>query len=76
MKLDAYSVTDLKLGYLLKTNKIQGLRFGLSFNNLFNAKYCSNAYGYSGIYGGKRVNEVFYFPQATFNVLANVRYEF
>ena len=76
MKLDAYCVTDLKLGYLLKTNKIQGLRLGLTFNNLFNAKYCSNAYGYSGIYGGKRVNEVFYFPQATFNVLANVRYEF
>lgn len=76
MKLDAYCVSDLKLSYLINKEKIKGLRFGLAVNNIFNAKYCSNAYGYSGIYDGVRQNEVFYFPQATINLLANIMYEF
>ncbi|MCB9018153.1 MAG: TonB-dependent receptor [Prevotellaceae bacterium] len=76
MKLDSYMVSSLQLGYTLKVDNARNIRFGLMVNNLFNEKYCSHAYGYSGIYGGQRVDEVFYFPQATTNVLANVTYTF
>ncbi len=46
-------------------------------NNLFNAEYESNGYGYSYMdtWSGPapvRIDEAYYFPQAPLNVLANV----
>ena len=44
--------------------------------NLFNAKYCSNGYGYSYMWDGERYDEAYYFPQAPLHVLANVTIKF
>ena len=57
------------------------MRLGLLVNNLFNAEYESNGYGYSYMdtWSGPapvRIDEAFYFPQAPLNVLANVTVRF
>ena len=60
----------------LAASKIGSVRFGVQINNLFNTEYCNNGYGYSSIVGGVREDSAFYFPQAMFNVLANVTVRF
>ena len=67
-----------KDGYLAEAiiSKIGSVRFGVQINNLFNTEYCNNGYGYSSIVGGVREDSAFYFPQAMFNVLANVTVRF
>ena len=76
MKLDAYCVTNLNLGYTLQTKAIRSIRFGVQIYNLFNSKYCSNGYGWSEAYEGERTDHAFYFPQAPFHALANVTVNF
>lgn len=79
LTLPRYCVSDLNLGYTLKTNKIKSVRFGILINNLFNAKYCSAGYGGSYLMGDTidtRASWAYYFPQATTNVLANVTVRF
>lgn len=76
LSLDDYCVTNLNLGYELATSKVGSVRFGVQINNLFNTEYCNNGYGYSSIVGGVREDSAFYFPQAMFNVLANVTVRF
>ena len=76
LSLDDYCVTNLNLGYELAASKIGSVRFGVQINNLFNTEYCNNGYGYSSIVGGVREDSAFYFPQAMFNVLANVTVRF
>ena len=71
--LAAYFVNNLSVKYALKLNKIKGIDFQLMANNLFNAKYSSNAYTWYSYYlDGVRVNESRFFPQAGINFLASV----
>ena len=76
LSLDAYCVTNLNLGYTLKTKAEREVRFGLAINNLFSTLYESNGYGYSYMWEGERYDEAFYFPQAPINFLANVTVNF
>ena len=76
LTLDSYCVTNLDLGYKLSLPTTRSVRFGLCIYNLFNAKYCSNAYGYSYMWDGVRYDEAYYFPQAPLHVLANVVVKF
>ena len=76
LTLDSYCVTNLDLGYKLSLPTARSVRFGLCIYNLFNAKYCSNAYGYSYMWDGVRYDEAYYFPQAPLHVLANVVVKF
>ncbi|MBQ6940647.1 MAG: TonB-dependent receptor plug domain-containing protein [Alistipes sp.] len=76
LSLDAYCVTNLNLGYSLKTKAEREVRFGLAVNNLFSTLYESNGYGYSYMWEGERYDEAFYFPQAPINFLANVTVNF
>ena len=76
LSLDAYCVTNLNLGYTLKTAAEREVRFGLVINNLFSTLYESNGYGYSYMWDGERYDDAFYFPQAPINVLANVTLNF
>ena len=77
MVIDRYCVSNLDLAYTVHTRKIGAVRFGLRINNLFNAEYCNNGYGYSSAFEtGERLDETFYFPQAPLNVLANVTVNF
>ena len=78
LSLDAYCVTNLNLGYTLRTRAARSVRLGLAVYNLFNAEYSNNGYGYSGHFqsDGSRADTAFYFPQAPLNVLANVTVKF
>ena len=81
LSLDAYCVTNLNLAYTFRTRSARSVRLGLLINNLFNAEYESNGYGYSymGTWSGPapvRIDEAYYFPQAPLNVLANVTVKF
>lgn len=76
LTLDAYCVSSVDLSYTLPLGNKRDIRFGVLLNNLFNSLYCSNAFAYSAIYSGQRYDEAYYFPQAGFNALANVRFNF
>ncbi len=76
LSLDAYCVTNLDLGYTLRTKAEHSVRFGLRVENLFSTLYESNGYGYSYMWDGERYDEVYYFPQAPINFLANVTINF
>lgn len=76
MMLDAYCVTNLDLGYTLRAKAVRSVRFGLKINNLFDAEYESNGYGWSEAYEGVQTDHAYYFPQAPLHVLANVTVRF
>ena len=79
LRLDPYTVADLHLAYTLSSKRVTRVRFGVALNNLFNAEYCSNGYGGSWLEGATladRKSWAYYFPQAKFNVLANVTVNF
>ncbi len=78
LSLDAYTYTDINASYTIKTKMFKEICLGASINNVFNKKYCSNAYIYDsgtskadGDWYDKR-----YFPQATRNFLANLTISF
>lgn len=78
LSLEAYTCTDLSASYTFKMKGIKSFRFGISINNLFDKKYCSNAYIYDS--GTSKADGDWYdnryFPQATRNFLANVTLSF
>ncbi|MBR3847409.1 MAG: TonB-dependent receptor [Alistipes sp.] len=76
LTLDSYCVTDLNLGYTLRSQAAKEVRFGLQIFNLFDATYESNGYGYSYMWDGVRYDEAFYFPQAPLHLLANITVKF
>lgn len=76
LSLDAYTVTNLNLGYSIRTKAEREVRFGVAINNLFSTLYESNGYGYSYMWDGERYDDAFYFPQAPINFLANVTVNF
>ena len=76
LTLDGYCVTNLELAYTLPSRAAKSVRLGVILYNLLNASYCSNGYGYSYMWGNKRCDEAYYFPQAPLHVLANVSVKF
>ena len=81
LSLGRYCVTNLNLGYTFRTRAARSVRLGLQINNLFNAEYESNGYGYSYMDTWseptpRRIDMAYYFAQAPLNVLANVTVKF
>ena len=81
MMLDGYCVSDLNLGYTMKTKSAKSVRFGLMIYNVFDRTYEGNGYGWSDGYiddNGKECvsHHAFYFPQAPINALANITVKF
>jgi iron complex outermembrane recepter protein len=74
-KLDAYFVNDVKLSFLIKSDLFKELEFNLSFNNIFDRKYISNAWIYKGYVEetGLVTMDDGYFPQAGGHFLAGFR---
>jgi iron complex outermembrane receptor protein len=62
LKLDAYTVNDLRARYLVHAEKIGDIEFNILINNVFNVLYESNGYAYDG--------SPYYYPQAGTNVMA------
>ncbi|MEP7171092.1 MAG: TonB-dependent receptor, partial [Bacteroidota bacterium] len=75
-KLKPYSISDLRLGYTLKTKLVKEIGFGILINNIFNHLYESNGYSYSYISGEKEIAENFYYPQSGINILGQVSLKF
>jgi iron complex outermembrane receptor protein len=74
--LDAYYITNFTASY--STSKLFGkqITFGLLVNNLFNHEFENNGYTWGYIFGGKRVVENFYVPQAGVNFLGRITVKF
>ncbi|MES2590286.1 MAG: TonB-dependent receptor [Bacteroidota bacterium] len=75
-KLDAFFVNDLRINYSFKTKYIREIGIIVAVNNLFSEKYESNGYTWGYIYGGQRIAENFYYPQAGVNYMAGLSFKF
>jgi iron complex outermembrane receptor protein len=58
--------------YTIKEVLFKEITLGLMVNNVFNELYENNGYTWGYIYGGERIVENFYYPQAGRNLLARV----
>ena len=74
--LKPYCVTNLNLSYCFHTKPVKDIELFFRINNLFNAKYESNAWIYRYYYGGEECYDDGYFPQATINFMGGVRIKF
>lgn len=75
-KLDAFFVNDLRINYSIKVKHMREIAFTLAANNLFNELYEPNGYTWGYIYGGQRIVENFYYPQAGTNFMAGMSFKF
>ena len=71
-----YCVTNLNLSYCFHTKPVKDIELFFRINNLFNAKYESNAWVYRYYYDGIECFDDGYFPQATINFMGGVRIKF
>jgi iron complex outermembrane receptor protein len=67
--LNAYYLTNLTASYSLFHWGLKEIKLGVLVNNVFNFLYENNGYTWGYIYGGKRIAENFYYPQAGRNFL-------
>jgi iron complex outermembrane receptor protein len=74
----SYLVNNLRLNYTLKNAlSLKEIGFSIALNNLLNTYYSSNGYvWYSCYLDNQRYNDLRYFPQAGFNVLAGISVKF
>jgi iron complex outermembrane receptor protein len=70
--LNAYFVSNFNAVYTFSTTLIGEIKVHLLVNNLFNARYESNAWVYSYYLGGTRFKSDGYFPQAGTHVMAGI----
>ena len=75
-KLNAYTTFNLQMSYTIKDILFKEMTFGLLVTNLFNESYENNGYTWGYIYGGERVVENFYYPQAGRNFMARILFNF
>ena len=75
-KLDAFFVTDFRINYTIKTKIIPEIQIIVAINNVLNELYESNGYTWGYIYGGERISENFYFPQAGTNFMGGLSLKF
>jgi iron complex outermembrane recepter protein len=71
-KLDPYIVNDIRFSYTVSSRIFKELTFRLSFNNVLNEKYESNAWVYRYLEGGEYKVLDGYFPQAEFNFMTGI----
>lgn len=74
--LKPYSYSNLRLSYTFHFNCLKDLELFFNVNNIFNAKYESNAWIYTYYSGGEKGYDTGYFPQAGINFLGGLRVKF
>jgi iron complex outermembrane receptor protein len=74
--LRPYSYSNLRLSYVFHFKCLKDLELFCQVNNIFNAKYESNAWIYTYYYGGEKGYDTGYFPQAGINALGGLRLRF
>jgi iron complex outermembrane receptor protein len=67
--IDAYFVSNVRLGYTIRTKGTCTMDIGLLVNNLFDRSFQNNGYTWGYIYGGQRVTENYFYPQAGRNYM-------
>lgn len=74
--LDAYVVNDLRASIRLNPKFMKEIRLSGMINNLLDFKYESNGYTFSYLYGGERIHENYFYPQAgrNFMVMLDMRF--
>ncbi len=70
--LDPYFISNVNINYEWKQSWFKDLNFNLAINNIFNSKYCSNAWVYKALVGGEEYIEDGYFSQAGINFMLSV----
>ncbi|MCB9230865.1 MAG: TonB-dependent receptor [Bacteroidia bacterium] len=75
-RLDAYFVSDLKVGYTFRVKGIREIGLNLLVNNILNEQYESNGYTYGWLAGGQRYDYNFLYPQAGINFLTGATVKF
>jgi len=74
--IDPYFINSLRVGYTFKPAFMKEVMLDVTVNNLFNAKYETNAWVYSYIEKGVRKKEDGYFTQAGTNAMARLTLKF
>lgn len=74
--IDPYLVNNLRFVYSIKTKFIKQIDVLLTLNNIFNARYETNAWVYRYVYESEEGNLNGYFPQAGFNFMAGLNLKF
>jgi len=72
-KIDPFMVYNFRISLKPAPTLKPGMNFSLQINNLFNARYSSNGYTYSDMYGMQRNDYNYYFPQAGTHLLFMLR---
>lgn len=75
-KLDGYFTTDFKVNYTIKNVGFSEIIIGALINNIFNEQYVNNGYTFGYVYGGQRIIENYYFPQAGRNFMVKLALKF
>lgn len=74
--LDAYFVSDLRIGYTYELKKMRSVGLSVQVNNLLNQLYSANGYTFSYIYGGQFTTENYLYPQAGTNFMTMLTLKF
>ena len=70
--IDPYFISHATVDYTLKDVLFEELTIGLRVNNVFDEMYENNGYTFGYVFGGERVQENFYYPQAGRNFLVRL----
>ena len=74
--LDPYMVSDIMIDFEPVIKNLRSAGIQLLVNNVFNARYVSNAYGGNWFEDGKELSWAYYFPQAGTNFMLRLGLEF
>ncbi|MDD3755175.1 MAG: TonB-dependent receptor [Bacteroidales bacterium] len=72
--IDPFMVHNIRIDYTIKGKKFDKINLFVTFNNIFNEFYETNAWVYRYYDGGVEYKEFGYFPQATFNVIGGLTF--
>ena len=70
--LDPYFITNININYEWKQSLFKDMNFNLAINNIFNSRYCSNAWVYRALVSGEEYIENGYFSQAGINLMLSL----
>jgi iron complex outermembrane receptor protein len=74
--IKSYLINNVMIGFEPETKHIRGAELQLMVNNIFNAKYESNAYGGNWYEDGIEKSWSYYFPQAGINFMLKLGLKF
>lgn len=74
--LNDYVLNNVRVGYTFSWKFFKEIGLAVQLNNILDAKYESNGYTFSYLYGGESTTENFYYPQAGFNFMTMLTLKF